>query len=105
MPVIGSVRLPALLLIPLVLGTLASLGLMIMAGIELNSNATAALEIASGVGIDSEVYLLYRVREEFQRVGNFREALVEAFVKVRRALIAANGALALGCWALAPIAL
>ena len=105
MPFIGSVLLPGLLIIPLVLGTLASLGLMIMAGIELNSNATAALAIASGVGIDSEVYLLYRVREEFQRVGNFREALVQAFVKIRRALIVSNGALILGCWALAPIPL
>ncbi len=104
-PFIGSVRLPALLIIPLVLGTLASIGLMIMAGIELNSNATAALAIASGVGIDSEVYLLYRVREEFQRIGNFREALVQAFVKIRRALIVSNGALILGCWALAPIPL
>jgi predicted RND superfamily exporter protein len=104
-PFIGSIRLPALLIIPLVLGTLAALGLMILAGIELNSNATAALAIASGVGIDSEVYLLYRVREEFQRIGNFREALVQAFVKIRRALIVSNGALILGCWALAPIPL
>ncbi len=104
-PFIGSIRLPALLIIPLVLGTLAALGLMILAGIELNSNATAALAIASGVGIDSEVYLLYRVREEFQKIGDFREALVQAFVKIRRALIVSNGALILGCWALAPIPL
>jgi uncharacterized protein len=101
-PFIGSIRLPALLIIPLVLGTLAALGLMILAGIELNSNATAALAIASGVGIDSEVYLLYRVREEFQKIGDF---LVHAFVKIRRALIVSNGALILGCWALAPIPL
>ena len=105
MPFIGSVVLPAVLIIPLVLGTLAAVGLMIMAGIELNSNATAALAIASGVGIDSEVYLLYRVREEYARLRNFREALVQGFVKIRRALIVSNDALIHGCWALAPIPL
>jgi predicted RND superfamily exporter protein len=105
MPFIGSILLPALLIVPLVLGTLAAVGLMIMAGIELNSNATAALAIASGVGIDSGVYLLYRVREEYARLHNFREALVQGYVKILRALIVSNGALILGCWALAPIPL
>lgn len=105
MPFIRSVLLPTLLVMPLVLGTMASIGLMIAFGIELNSNAAAALAIASGVGIDSEVYLLYRVREEYQKVGNFREALVQAFVKIRRALTVSNGALILGCWSLALIPL
>jgi len=104
-PFIRSVTLPALLLIPLALGTITALGLMVMAGIELNSNATAALAIASGVGIDSEVYLLYRVREEYERLHDFREALIQGFVKIRRALVVSNGALILGCWVLAPIPL
>ena len=97
--------LPALLIVPLILGTIAALGLMITCGIELNSNATAALAIASGVGIDSEVYLLYRVREEYLRLHDFREALVQGYVKIRRALLVSNGALILGCWVLAPIPL
>ncbi len=104
-PFIRSVTLPALLLIPLILGTLSALGLMIMVGIELNSNATAALAIASGVGIDSEVYLLYRVREEYERLHDFRESLIQGFVKIRKALLVSNGALILGCWVLAPIPL
>jgi predicted RND superfamily exporter protein len=104
-PFVRSVTLPALLLIPLVLGTIAALGLMVMAGIELNSNAAAALAIASGVGIDSQVYLLYRVREEFERLRDFREALIQGFVKIFRALMVSNGALILGCWVLAPIPL
>ena len=61
--------------------------------------------IASGVGIDSEVYLLYRVREEYLRLHDFREALVQGYVKIRRALLVSNGALILGCWVLAPIPL
>lgn len=104
-PFIGSVLLPILLIIPLVLGTLSAVGIMIALGIELNSNAAAALAIASGVGIDSEVYLLYRVREEYLKLRDFKEALVQGFVKIRRALMVSNGALILGCWALAPIPL
>ncbi len=104
-PFIRSITLPALLIVPLALGTIAALGLMILAGIELNSNATAALAIASGVGIDSEVYLLYRVREEYARLGDFKEALIQGFVKIRRALMVSNGALIFGCWVLSPIPL
>jgi len=104
-PFIRSVTLPALLIIPLALGTIAALGVMILAGIQLNSNATAALAIASGVGIDSEVYLLYRVREEYARLGDFKEALIQGFVKIRRALMVSNGALIFGCWVLSPIPL
>ena len=104
-PFIRSFLLPLLLIVPLILGTLAAVGIMIMFGIELNSNAAGALAIASGVGIDSEVYLLYRVREEYLKCGNFREALVQGFVKIRRALMVSNGALILGCWSLALIPL
>ena len=78
---------------------------MVWAGVELNSNAVAALAIASGVGIDSEVYLLFRVREEYQKLGDFEEALVQGYVKIRRALIVSNGALIFGCCILAPVPL
>lgn len=105
LPFIGSVRLSAILIVPLILGTISAVGLMVMVGIELNSNAVAALAIASGVGIDSEVYLLYRVREEYAAIGNFHEALVRGYVKIRRALIVSNGALIVGCWILTPIPL
>ena len=70
-----------------------------------NSNAVAALAIASGVGIDSEVYLLFRVREEYQKLGDFKEALVQGYVKIRRALIVSNGALIFGCCILVPVPL
>lgn len=82
-----------------------ALAIMSLVGIELNSNAISALAIASGVGIDSEVYLLYRVREEFARLRDFREALVQGYVKIRRALLVSNGALIFGCWALIPVPL
>jgi predicted RND superfamily exporter protein len=104
-PFIGSVRLSLILTVPLIMGTIISLAFMYLLGIEINSNAIAALAIASGVGIDSEVYLLFRVREEYGKLGNFREALVQGYVKIRRALLVSNGALILGCWALIPVPL
>jgi predicted RND superfamily exporter protein len=104
-PFIRSLSLPALLLIPLILGTIAALGIMVMAGVKLNSNTTAALAIASGVGIDSQVYLLYRIREEYERLGDFKESLIQGFVKIMKALLVSNGALILGCWVLVPIPL
>jgi uncharacterized protein len=94
-----------LLVVPLVIGTALALAIMRLVGIELNSNTIGALAIASGVGIDSEVYLLFRVREEYMVLQDFREALVQGYVKIRRALLVSNGSLILGCWALIPVPL
>ncbi len=102
---IRSIVLSLILLLPLLIAMVISVAIMYLVGIELNSNAISALAIASGIGIDSEVYLLFRVREEFARLGNFRDALVEGYVKIRRALLVSNGALILGCWALIPVPL
>ena len=74
-PAIGSVSLAMLLLVPLAMGSIIALGIMVLCGIEFNSNTVAAFAIASGVGIDSEVYLLFRVREEYRTLGDFKEAL------------------------------
>ncbi len=104
-PAIGSVSLAMLLLVPLAMGSIIALGIMVLCGIEINSNTVAALAIASGVGIDSEVYLLFRVREEFRISGDFKEALISAYVNIRRALVVSNGALILGCMILAPVPL
>jgi len=104
-PAIGSISLALLLLVPLVMGSIIALGIMVLSGIEVNSNTVAALAIASGVGIDSEVYLLFRVREEYRTLGNFKEAFIRAYVNIRRALVVSNGALILGCMILAPVPL
>jgi predicted RND superfamily exporter protein len=104
-PAIGSVSLALLLLVPLAMGSIIALGIMVLFGIELNSNTVAALAIASGVGIDSEVYLLFRVREEYRTLGDFKEALIRAYVNIRRALVVSNGALIFGCMILTPVPL
>ena len=102
---IGSISFALLLLVPLAMGSVVALGIMVLCGIELNSNTVAALAIASGVGIDSEVYLLFRVREEYRTLRDFKEALIRAYVNIRRALVVSNGALILGCMILAPVPL
>ena len=63
------------------------------------------MAIATGVGIDAEIYLLYRFREEFARLKDFKEALVVAFTKIRKGLIFSHLALIVGLMILTPIPL
>ena len=100
-----SVTGPLLLMFPLAIGILIWMFLIHLIGIEFNSNVTAALAIASGVGIDAEVYLLYRFREEFPRDRNFKRALFDAFTLVREPLIFSFSALFAGCLAVSIVPL
>jgi len=104
-PMSGSVVGPALLLLPLVMGSVIWLVLMELTGIEINSNTTTGMAIASGVGVDAELYLLGRFREEYQKHGNFRRALKQGFISVREALTFSYLGLIAGCWVLIPIPL
>ncbi len=97
--------LPFVLILPPLLAAGFSLGVLIALGIEINSNAAAVLAVAGGVGVDSGIYLLYRVREEFAPARDFRAALAKGFAKIAPALVMSNAALLAGCWALAPIPL
>ena len=100
-----SVTGPLLLMFPLAIGILIWMFLIHLIGIEFNSNVTAALAIASGVGIDAEVYLLYRFREEYPRDKDFKRALFEAFTLVREPLIFSFSALFVGCLAVSIVPL
>ena len=100
-----SVMGPALLMFPLAIGILVWMFLIHLIGIEFNSNVTAALAIASGVGIDAEVYLLYRFREEYVKDRNFHRALFDAFTLVREPLVFSFAALFAGCLAVSIVPL
>ncbi len=104
-PMSGSFVGPALLLAPLVMGSVIWLMLMQLSGVEINSNTTTGMAIASGVGVDAELYLLGRFREEYQKHGNFRLALKQGFISVREALTFSYLGLIAGCWVLIPIPL
>ncbi len=100
-----SVTGPLLLMFPLAVGIVIWTFLIHLIGIEFNSNVTAALAIASGVGIDAEVYLLYRFREEYPKDGDFHRALFDAFTLVREPLIFSFTALFAGCLAVSVVPL
>jgi predicted RND superfamily exporter protein len=103
--ILRSLAGPLLLMFPLAAGTVVWAFLVWMIGIEFNSNVTSALAIASGVGIDAEVYLLYRFREEYPRHGSFHDALFAAFTLVREPLIFSFVALFAGCLAVSIVPL
>lgn len=94
-----------LLLLPLAIGTVIWLMIVYFMGIEMNSNTVTSMAIATGVGIDAEIYLLYRFREEFAVLKDFREALVVSFTKIRKGLIYSHFSLIIGLWMLIPIPL
>ena len=104
-PMSGSFVGPALLLMPLVMGSVIWLVLMHLTGVEINSNTTTGMAIASGVGVDAELYLLGRFREEYRKHGDFRLALKRGFISVREALTFSYLGLIAGCWVLIPIPL
>jgi len=104
-PLSGSLLGPALLLLPLAVGTFIWLALTRLLGIEINSFTTMGMAMASGVGVDAELYLLGRFREEYQQHGNFQEALKQGFIAVREALTYSYLGLIAGCWVLIPIPL
>lgn len=96
---------PVLLMFPLAAGIVVWIFLIHLLGIEFNSNVTAALAIASGVGIDAEVYLLFRFREEYPKDRNFHRALFDAFTLVREPLVFSFTALFAGCLAVSIVPL
>lgn len=60
--------------IPLVLIILANFGLMGWLGAPLDMGTTSIASMAIGIGADYEIYLLFRLREEFARNANLAEA-------------------------------
>ncbi|HEU5075519.1 MAG TPA: MMPL family transporter, partial [Polyangiaceae bacterium] len=63
-----------LVLLPLATSALINLGLMGSTGIMLSMATSAISAMAVGIGADYAVYFLFRVREEFQRTGDLRQA-------------------------------
>jgi uncharacterized protein len=62
-------------LIPLVLAVLANFGIMGWTGIRLDIGTAAVSAMAVGVGADYAIYLIYRLREEMARQGEWNKAL------------------------------
>ena len=81
-----SVSAGFLVLLPLGTAALVNLGLMGWTGIMLSMGTAAISAMAIGIGADYAVYFLFRVREEFERCGELREATATALLTSGKAI-------------------
>jgi len=90
-----------LVLLPLATSALINLGLMGWTGIWLSMGTAAISAMAVGIGADYAVYFLFRVREEFQKCGDLREATAAALLTSGKAIAYVASAVAGGYLCLA----
>ena len=90
-----------LVLLPLATAALINLGLMGWTGIMLSMGTAAISAMAVGIGADYAVYFLFRVREEFSRTGDLREATAAALTTSGKAIAYVASAVAGGYLCLA----
>lgn len=62
-------------MIPLALSVLINFGIMGFSGITLGIGTAAITAMAVGIGADYEIYLIFRLREEFRKTRNIEEAI------------------------------
>ena len=82
-----SLWIGLLILVPLVMTVLASLGLMQVAGIPLNVATSVTLALAVGIGADYAIYLTYRLREHLDQGESEDEAVRNTFVSAGKAIL------------------
>lgn len=85
-----------LILLPLATSALVNLGLMGWAGIPLSMGTAAISAMAVGIGADYAVYFVFRVREEFHRCGDLRQATATALTTSGKAIAYVASAVAGG---------
>lgn len=84
------------LVAPLAVTVLVNLGVMGATGIPLNTPNSVASAMAIGIGADYAIYILYRMREELQRFGEFDLALRETMRTAGKAVVYVATAIAGG---------
>lgn len=67
------------IIVPLLVTVLVNFGVMGITGIPLNTPNSVASALAIGIGADYSIYLMFRIREEFVRLGDLDAALRETF--------------------------
>ena len=85
-----------LVLLPLATAAIVNLGLMGITGILLSMGTAAISAMAIGIGADYAVYFIYRVREEYQRCSDLREATATALTTSGKAIAYVASAVAGG---------
>ncbi|MGB3941607.1 MAG: MMPL family transporter [Candidatus Manganitrophaceae bacterium] len=74
-------------IIPLALSVLINFGIMGFSGITLGIGTAAITAMAVGIGADYEIYLIFRLREEFRKNGKIEEAIRTALQTSGKAII------------------
>jgi len=96
MVIFRSVVAGLYLIVPLLVTVLVNFGIMGLTGIPLNTPNSVASAMAIGIGADYAIYILYRMREELQRLGDFDLALRETIRTAGRAVVYVATAIAGG---------
>jgi uncharacterized protein len=90
------------LMVVLPLGAIvaANLGLLGWLGVPLDMGTATTTAMVTGIGADFEIYMLFRLREEYQRYGDLGQALVEALKTSGQAVLFVAASIAGGYAAL-----
>ena len=82
------------LIAPLLVTVLVNFGVMGLTGIPLNTPNSVSSAMAIGIGADYAIYLLFRMREECERLGDFDQALRETMRTAGQAVVYVASAIA-----------
>jgi uncharacterized protein len=81
---------------PLALTVLINLGVMSMAGLTLDVSTAVITAMAVGIGADYSVYFLFRLREEYQKDGDYPASLRTTMTTSGAAVLFVSAAVAMG---------
>ncbi len=85
---------------PLAAIVVANLGVLGWTGVPLDMGTATTTAMVTGIGADFEIYMLFRLREEYQRYGDLGRALVEALKTSGQAVLFVAASIAGGYAAL-----
>jgi predicted RND superfamily exporter protein len=91
-----SLKLGLLSMVPNVLPSLITLGLMGFVGFALDYNKLLLGTVAIGIAVDDTIHHVTRFRHEFDRTGSYAEALYATMRDVGRAVFITSAALICG---------
>lgn len=90
-----------MVLVPLAAAVMINFGIMGAFGITLGIGTATISAMAVGIGADFAIYILFRTREEFARLGDEKEAVRAAVTTAGKAVIFVALAIGAGCATLA----
>ena len=99
--VLGSALSGAFIVLPLVVAVAANFGALGAFGLWLNMGTATIAAMAVGIGADYAIYLTYRLREEYERLGDEREAVAAALATSGKAVFFVALAISVGYSSLA----